>query len=70
MPRYLFRVQYTIGAGPDAVGVDGAKDSVTYEPVAVDAATEAAARTAVEAATDRYKAAVNATRTLTLVTTV
>jgi len=69
MPRYLFRVAYTIGAGVDAVGVDGAIGSVTYEPVCVDAATEAEARTAVEAATDRYKAAVSATRTLTLVST-
>lgn len=70
MPRYLYRVQYTIGAGPDEAGADGAVGSVTYEPVAVDAATEASARTAVEAATDRYKAMVSATRTLTLVTTV
>lgn len=67
MPRYLFRVQYTIGAGPDAVGVDGALGSVVYEPVCVDAATEAAAVTDVESATARYMAAVTATRTVTLV---
>ena len=59
MPRYLFRVQYTLTDG-----------SITYEPVCVDAATEAAARTDVDAATERYRIAVGATKTLTLVTTV
>ncbi len=59
MPRYLFRVQYTLS---DA--------SITYEPVCVDAVTVDAAVTAVEAATDRYTLAVSATRTVTLVTTV
>jgi hypothetical protein len=42
-------------------------DSIAYEPVCVRAATEAEAHADVEAGTDRYKDAVNATRTLTLV---
>jgi uncharacterized membrane protein len=58
MPRYLFRVQYTLTDG-----------SVTYEPVCVVAATEADARTEVDTATVRYAAAVSATKTLTLVST-
>ena len=69
MPRYLFRVQYTIWAGVDAVGVDSALGSVTYEPVCVIAATEADARTQVDTATARYAAAVSATKVLTLVST-
>ena len=59
MPRYLFRVQYTLTDG-----------SITYEPVCVDAATESDARTDVDTATMRYPTAVGATKTLTLVTTV
>ena len=58
MPRYLFRVQYTLTDG-----------SVTYEPVCVIAATETDARTEVDTATDRYADAVRATKTLTLVST-
>jgi hypothetical protein len=42
----------------------------SYEPVCVDAATEALARADVDAATTRYPAAVGATKTLTLVTTI
>ncbi len=56
MKRYLYRVQYTYTSGPDAANVDRALGSVTYEPVCVDAATEAAALTEVEGATDRYVA--------------
>ena len=58
MPRYLFRVQYTYS-----------DDTVSYEPVCVDATDEQDARTQVEDATDRYVAAVASSRTLTLVTT-
>ncbi len=67
MPRYLYRVQYTYTAGPDATNVDMALGSVTYEPMTVDAATEAEAEADVFAATARYPAAVGATRTVTRV---
>ena len=70
MPRYLYRVQYTYTAGVDAVGVDAAKGSHTYEPVALDAADDAAALTAVTAATDLFTNSSKATRTITLVTKV
>lgn len=55
MNRYLFQVQY---AKRDGTG--------TYEPVCVDAATEAEARTQVLDATKRYASAIGATRTLTV----
>jgi hypothetical protein len=58
MPRYLFRVQYTLTDG-----------SVTYEPVCVVAATEADARTEVDDATERYRIAVSATKVITLTST-
>lgn len=54
MPRYLYRVQYTY---PD--------ESVSYEPVALDAADEAAALVEVTAATERYAKLMKATRTYT-----
>jgi hypothetical protein len=44
-------------------------DSVSYEPVCVDAATEADAEADVDAATDRYPVEVGASKTLTLVST-
>ncbi len=59
MPRYLFRVQYLYTDGTSA-----------YEPVCVDADTEAEAEVDVSAATDRYPTLVGATKTITLVTTV
>lgn len=58
MNRYLFRVQYTYS---DA--------TVSYEPVVVRAETEAAARTEVDDATERYPTLMGATKTLTLVLT-
>jgi hypothetical protein len=58
MPRYLFRVRY-----------DFADGTYTYEPVCVDAATETDAETEVDTATERFRAASNATKTLTLVST-
>ncbi len=63
--RYLFRVMYTLPDG--AAPIDGV--STVYEPVSVRAETEAAALAEVEGATERYRAAVNATRTITLVGT-
>jgi hypothetical protein len=59
MPRYMFRVEYTYS-----------DDTVSYEPVCVDATDEADARTQVEAATDRYLSAAASSRTLTVVTVV
>lgn len=56
MNRYLYRVQYT-----------HEDDSIAYEPVCVRAASEAEAQADVEAGTARYRDAVKATRTLTLV---
>ena len=58
MPRYLYRVEY--------IHTDGTS---SYEPVCVDAASEADAEAEVDAATERYPAAVGATKTLTLVST-
>ena len=66
MTRYLYRVQYTLPDG--AVPIEG--ESMAYEPVCVLAETEAAALTEVEGATDRYRVAAGATRTITLVGTV
>lgn len=59
MTRYLFRVQYTL---PDEGGI-------TYEAVCVRSGDtdEAGALAEVEAATERYRAAVRATKTVTLV---
>jgi hypothetical protein len=54
--RYLYRVQYT-----------HEDDSTVYESVCVRAASEAEAQADVETGTDRYKDAVKATRTLTLI---
>jgi hypothetical protein len=58
--RYLFRVQYTFADGFS-----------TYEPVCVRAGDtdEAGARAEVDAATERYRIAAGATKTLTLVAT-
>lgn len=58
MNRYLFRVQYTL---PD--------ESIAYESVVVIAASETAARTDVEDATERYMQASGSTRMLTLLST-
>lgn len=58
MSRYLYRVTYTLADG-----------SVTYEPMAVETATEAEAEAEVDASTQRYPAAVGATKTLTLIST-
>ena len=56
MNRYLFQVRYDY---PDGSG--------TYEPVCIDAASEAAATTDVLAATARHATLTNATRTTTVV---
>lgn len=58
MPRYLYRVQYLYTDGTSS-----------YEPIALDADTEADAEADVLAATERYPTAVGATRTVTLVST-
>lgn len=58
MPRYLYRVTYT-----------HSDETQSHEPVCVDADTEAAAEAEVDAATERYPAAVGATKALTLVST-
>ena len=63
--RYLYRVQYTLPDGATPI----AGESITYEPVSVRALTEAAALADVEEATDRYRIAAGATRTITLVGT-
>jgi hypothetical protein len=70
MPRYLYRVKYTYTQGVDDENVDRAKGSSTYEPVALDAADDAAALAAVTAATDLFTTSSKATRTITLVTKV
>jgi hypothetical protein len=55
--RFLFRVQYTFADG-----------TVSYESVCVRAADddESAARAEVDTATERYRKAMGATKTLTL----
>lgn len=58
MNRYLYRVRY-----------DRTDQEPTYESVVVDAADAATAEAEVEAATDRFKNLVNATRTVTLLST-
>lgn len=62
MARYLFRVQYIYSDNTDV-------KFPVYESVCVEAATEAAALADVEAATQRYPAAVGATKEITLVLT-
>ena len=63
--RYLFRVMYTLPDGAAPI----AGTSTAYEAVSVRAETEAAALAEVETATERYRAAVNATRAITLIGT-
>lgn len=58
MNRYLYRVRY-----------DRTDQEPTYESVVVDAADAATAESEVEAATDRFRQLVKATRTVTLLST-
>jgi len=66
MNRYLFRVQYTRAADPDDPFDLGA---VQYEAVCIRAATDAAALVEATTATDRYRVAMDMTRTITLTVT-
>jgi hypothetical protein len=65
MNRYLFRVQYDYADGMTPI----AGVTSSYEAVCIRAATEAAALTEVETATDRYQIAAAVTRTITLTLT-
>lgn len=62
MPRYLFRVQYDYADGRTPI----AGVTSSYEPVCIEADTEAQALVEVTAATSRYTTAVGVTRTITL----